>query len=330
MELADEALIVIPDILIDEIYSPLAVSRGAWTPTPVAATWLNSTAKDIGNQVNAQATPRPRPDADRKNSELTTALKELIVALVDTRDPRRIRSAACAARCVIPRGPIRCEFHALIEAAEEDEEAASNPPSKAFIKWSSDITTEASAIIEELKQAPELSDLYNSRKRTKAPRDEVISSFRTIMAPLETAEEVRRMFMRLPSGKTGGSSGICREHYIHAPDAVLLEIMPFLNKILRGEAPDRIRHGIIAPLLKSDFKLRPITLLEAAWKACMARVSDRLLDVTANHRLLSDKQYAFIRGAHNDTTKRLQCGPPRQPCPRPSMPRRRAGLHVGL
>jgi hypothetical protein len=116
------------------------------------------------------------------------------------------------------------------------------------------------------------------------------------LEPPSTANELRQMFMRMPSGKTGGPSGATREHYIHLPDFMLVKLLPLVERIFSGQAPDRLRLGVIAPLLKSDSKYRPVTLLESLWKCCMTRVSDKLLDVIAKYQLLDATQYAFLRG----------------------------------
>jgi hypothetical protein len=121
------------------------------------------------------------------------------------------------------------------------------------------------------------------------------------LEPPRTGEELRKMFMRMPSGKTGGPSGATREHYIHLPDFMLTKLVPLVERIYLGQAPDRLRLGVISPLLKNDFKYRPVTLLESLWKCCMTRVSDKLLDVIAKYQLLDETQYAFLRGGSTVT-----------------------------
>jgi hypothetical protein len=108
------------------------------------------------------------------------------------------------------------------------------------------------------------------------------------LEPPTSAEELRKMFMRMPSGKTGGPSGTTREHYVHLPDFMLGKLLPLVRRIFEGQSPDRLRLGVISPLLKNDHKYRPVTLLEPLWKCCMTRVSDELLNTVAKHKILND------------------------------------------
>ena len=126
------------------------------------------------------------------------------------------------------------------------------------------------------------------------------TDFAAVLVPVsavnsEAIVELRGLFARLPAGKTSGPSGASREQYLHLPGHLLLRLRPLVNRVLAGTAPAETRRSLLTPLMKDARRFRPVTLLEVLYKACMARASDRLLDVIEKHELLHKCQYTFLR-----------------------------------
>jgi hypothetical protein len=183
----------------------------------------------------------------------------------------------------------------IIENIEEKDDPSDLEQSAARELVTNKIT-EIELMVNELQKVDRIAELLNSRAAPENKREEVEAAYIEALAPPTTPGEVRNMFRRLPSGKTGGKSGCCREHYIHAPDKILASLIPLIEEIFKGTSPDILRLGVINPLYKDSSSFRPITLLEPIWKACQARVSDRCFQVAVKYNLLNDNQYAFVPG----------------------------------
>jgi len=107
--------------------------------------------------------------------------------------------------------------------------------------------------------------------------------------------ELRAMLKRCSAGRTGGPTGICREHLLYLPTDVLELFVPLVNSILDGQAPASLKLGTIMPLIKDSKRYRPVTLLESLWKATTTLVSDRFFQLVEEFGILEANQYAFRR-----------------------------------
>ena len=152
-------------------------------------------------------------------------------------------------------------------------------------------------IEKQIEIAPQIAKTMRSRPTTDPVQQaKITAAFKTILAPITDATELREALRRCKPGKCGGSSGITREHLLYLPDSALSHFIDIANTIINGSCTTRFKLGVIIPLLKDDRRYRPVTLLETIWKTAMTRVSDRLLDTLHEFKLLNEAQYAFLRG----------------------------------
>jgi hypothetical protein len=121
--------------------------------------------------------------------------------------------------------------------------------------------------------------------------------------------ELRGMKKRCPAGKSGGPSGVSREHLLHMPTEILQRFVPLVNDMLDGRTPEALKRGTILPMVKDKSRYRPITLLELLYKADTTLVSDRFYAMAAEFGILEPNQYAFRTGgttaAHRHCHQRL-------------------------
>ena len=97
--------------------------------------------------------------------------------------------------------------------------------------WVDNKIKEIDLMLGELEKVEQIAELFNSRAAPENKREEVEAAYMEALSPPTTAKEVREMFSRLPSGKTGGKSGCCREHYVHAPNEMLANLTPLIEEI---------------------------------------------------------------------------------------------------
>ena len=166
-------------------------------------------------------------------------------------------------------------------------------------RWLLETEREATNIVTELEKTPSIAAHFNDQvvKNEDLVR-EIAEAFDEALAPPKTASDVRAMFKRMPPGKTSGYSGAAREHYLWAPDSMLEKLIPIIQLILDGDAPDITKLGVITPLPKTTTTFRPVTLLEVLLKSVTAHVSDKCFLLMEKYGLLNDNQYGFIRGGN--------------------------------
>ena len=180
--------------------------------------------------------------------------------------------------------------------ADEDKDAGGGEwtESKALNEWINERHSEIATIIEQLQKAPKLANTMRMVKPAvyEAGVEKVAKAFSHVRDKVDV-HELRKMLRRCNSKRSGGGSGITREHLLKAPLWVLEKFVPTVNSILEGTCEDRMKLGTIVPLIKDEARYRPIALLEVLWKCTMTLVSDRLLKVLHDFNLLENTQYAF-------------------------------------
>jgi hypothetical protein len=126
--------------------------------------------------------------------------------------------------------------------------------------WLQSRCREAEVIKAQIQKCPALADTFRTVKLA-ARRPELTAAYHDLLRHVNL-EELRAMLKRSPPNKTGGPSGLTREHFLHLPDEILRCFVPFVNELLDGKAPMAIKLGIIVPMVKDAQRYRPITLLE--------------------------------------------------------------------
>ena len=108
--------------------------------------------------------------------------------------------------------------------------------------------------------------------------------------------EFRTALQSVKAGSVGGPTGTTREHYTHAPDSYLESLLPIMNDMLRGIFPDCQRLGVITPIGKDNYRVRPIALLETLLRVVDTRVNSRNQDVDYRDGLQNKHQHGFGKG----------------------------------
>jgi hypothetical protein len=170
------------------------------------------------------------------------------------------------------------------------------PDDAAQDEWLQSRRREAEVILTQIRKAPTLAETFRTVKPAAQKRQaELTEAYHDLLCHVDL-DGLRAMLKRCPPNKTGGPSGLTREHFLHLPDEILRCFLPFVNKLLDGEAPTALKLGTIVPMVKDAQRYRPITLLETLYKATTTLVSDRFYAMAAKFGILEPNQYAFRQG----------------------------------
>jgi len=90
-----------------------------------------------------------------------------------------------------------------------------------------------------LTQIKDVPNLANTMRRKGKPTPEITTDFQSILAKIQTVQELRTSLRRCQPGKCGGPSGITREHLMYLPVDVLDHFITPINSIIEGTCTDK-------------------------------------------------------------------------------------------
>ena len=135
------------------------------------------------------------------------------------------------------------------------------PLSPALTLWIKQTLDATRHITELLDKTQVLAETMRTTKVTKSPVEDITDGFMRALDPIKDVVEFRAMIQRMQPSKSGGFSRTTREHLLYAPDNVLALFIPIANLIIEGKCSERMKLGIISPLVKDAKRYRPVTLL---------------------------------------------------------------------
>ena len=160
--------------------------------------------------------------------------------LQQRRDGHRLTATEWEAACAATFLEIDDETRTAILSETDGLDAATD-------RWAAATIDEAIQIRLAAAEGPELAEhVFTWQESTQVSDD-----FLQVLSFGGTADEIRAIFRALPAGKTGGALGATREHFVYAPDEILLHFAPIIDAIFKGKSPDMLRLGVISPLTKS-------------------------------------------------------------------------------
>ena len=139
-------------------------------------------------------------------------------------------------------------------------------------------------------------------KRSADQKKEVLDeAWSSILEPYANVRELREGVGRVKSGKTGGLSGLTKEHLWHAPDWVLEHALVYANSVFtQRRIPSELKEEAETPLVKSAAAVRPVMLIDILGKIPLSDVGKRILNLLTTLGVLQPSQRVGIPGGSTE------------------------------
>ena len=99
----------------------------------------------------------------------------------------------------------------------------------------------------QLDKARALVTTLRTVKSKAGERQEALTAAYNTLLRHVNVTELRDAIKRCPTGKSGGPSGVSREHFLHMPTEILQRFVPLVNDMLDGRTPEALKRGTMPP-----------------------------------------------------------------------------------
>ena len=119
-----------------------------------------------------------------------------------------------------------------------------------------------------------------------------------------TLLEVQQAVSNGPTGKAGGPSHTTKEMIKHLGEKGLELFAVLCSRVFADSTcPSAWKCGLIYPITKTATwsgdldAVRPITILEHAWKVCLSILTGRLSNLCSQHKILHPNNFSVLKGS---------------------------------